>query len=154
MLEDGRLMNEPLCLKNCQAIERGYDLDELAREHIVIEENITPEIKRWLMISFKLGFQKRDEMLSDKKFTEEEVLMFAEYVWRENTNRRFESMQKHFENWVNPQQTEWDVEIETEPFCYDDSLGGFPTSYKEGMPTEQLKFDKNGCLILKINKHV
>jgi hypothetical protein len=36
-----------------------------------------------------------------------------------------------------------------EPCFYDQSLGGFSTSYTEDKPKEQPKLDKDGCLILK-----
>jgi hypothetical protein len=36
-----------------------------------------------------------------------------------------------------------------EPCFYDDSLGGFSTSYTEDKPKEQPKLDSDGCLILK-----
>jgi sulfur relay (sulfurtransferase) complex TusBCD TusD component (DsrE family) len=47
------------------------------------------------------------------------------------------------------QPTEIDVEIKMEPCFYDQSLGGFSTSYTEDKPKEQPKLDENGCLILK-----
>jgi hypothetical protein len=47
------------------------------------------------------------------------------------------------------QPTEIEVEIKMEPCFYDDSLGGFSTSYTEDKPKEQPKLDSDGCLILK-----
>ncbi len=47
------------------------------------------------------------------------------------------------------ESTEIEVEIKMEPCFYDQSLGGFSTSYTEDKPKEQPKLDEDGCLILK-----
>lgn len=130
-----------LSLKNCQAIERGYDLDELVIDYIG-----EPDKKHWHFVdhndfvAFKDGFEKALELIGDKKFSEEDMRMAFFHVQNEPTFNEFIQSLK---------QKEWDVEIVMEPCYYDDSLGGFSTSYKEGMPTEQPKLDENGCLILK-----
>lgn len=149
--------NDKLSLKNCQEIERGYDLDELAYEYdLDTIENVYGQVK-----AFKAGFQKALELMGDKKFSEEDVRRAIEIA-------RNGSMQEQHNGYGRPtelrfvlddvpsdyiiqslQQTEWDVEIVMGPCYYDDSLGGFSTSYKEGMPTEQPKLDSNGHLILK-----
>lgn len=148
VLEDGRVMNEPLSLKNCQEIERGYDLDELADEW-VFEINGD----KWSNNdntagdnygSFKAGFQKALELMGDKKFTEDDLRLAMHFGKFGEANNQTTTI-----GFIQSIQTEWDVEIEMEPCYYDDSLGGFQTSYKEGMPIEQPKLDKNGCLILK-----
>jgi len=148
VLEDGRVMNEPLSLKNCQEIERGYDLDELADEW-VFEINGD----KWSNNdntagdnygSFKAGFQKALELMGDKKFTEDDLRLAMHFGKFGEANNQTTTI-----GFIQSIQTEWDVEIEMKPCYYDDSLGGFQTSYKEGMPIEQPNLDKNGCLILK-----
>ena len=52
-----------LSLKNCQAIENGYDLDELAEKRF--GKSLHHASSRH---SFKEGFQKAVEILGDKKF--------------------------------------------------------------------------------------
>jgi hypothetical protein len=72
-----------------------------------------------------------------------------------NCGRDLESIDR-FEDWrtfthfINSlQPTEIEVEIKMEPCFYDQSLGGFSTSYTEDKPKEQPKLDSDGCLILK-----
>ena len=61
-----------LSLKNCQEIENGYDLDELAEKNTsdCDASGCYPEYV------FKDGFKKALEILGDKKYSEEEVLKF------------------------------------------------------------------------------
>jgi hypothetical protein len=99
---------------------------------------------------FKNGFNKAIELNKDKVFTEEDVRKaymdgvsnghnFG-YPAIDHTDKYIQSLQ---------QPTEIDVEIKMEPCFYDQSLGGFSTSYTEDKPKEQPKLDKDGCLILK-----
>ena len=65
-----------LSLKNCQAIERGYDLDELATEFA--EKRLGRKISKWEHVDahsaeyscFYHGFQKALEIFGDRKFSE------------------------------------------------------------------------------------
>jgi hypothetical protein len=137
-----------LSLKNCRAIERGYDLDEL------VSEADTTHLSRWTSDShelmfdegFKAGFQKALELLSDNKFSEEDMKSFARNYYREireNTSNLLwddladKCMKEHIQSL---QQTEWDVEIETVP-----ALSNNGNVYYGEIP----KLDENGCLILK-----
>jgi hypothetical protein len=110
-----------LSLKNCQAIERGYDLDELGMGYDLYENiNFVGQMR-----AYKAGFQKALELLGDKKFSEDDLM---EAYSRGQTNSPIQSLQ----------QTEWDVEIVMEKV--DLSFGCYKI---------QQKFDSDGCLILK-----
>ena len=128
-----------LSLKNCQAIENDYNLDELAEQNwrIGLEEYMpTPATH---VTSFKAGFQKALEILGDKKFSEKDVIN-AFHVGRLYQGREGDTT---IENYLQSlQQTEWDVEIITEPFL---SVGdNFHDKYQT-----RPKLDADGCLILK-----
>jgi len=131
--------NYALSDKNCQDIERGYDLDELADEcqNILIKDNWreSPSQK----IAFTLGFQKALEILGDKKFSEKQ-LKFAynrgSYDDRLNNKKLFNA-DKYIQSL---QQTEWDCIIETEDKI---AIDGHT---KIGI---EPKFDSKGRLILK-----
>jgi hypothetical protein len=125
-----------LSLKNCQAIERGYDLDELAKkfrnETIMNSSFISDET------SFKEGAKAIIELLGDKKYTEEDLdraVSQGIVKGRLGIDTFFQSLQK----------TEWDVEIEME------DLMTFASMPKEGENRvyQQPKLDADGCLILK-----
>ena len=136
-----------LSLKNCQAIERGYDLDELISESNTSHLSLFTSDSHELMYDegFKVGFQKALELMGDKKFSEDDLRLamhFGKFGEANNQTTTIGFIQ-------SLQQTECDVEIVMEPCYYDDSLGGFSTSYKPGMPTEQPKLDSNNCLILR-----
>ena len=118
-----------LSLKNCQSIERGYDLGELAENHWDennrhFKDGINPYAHRF---GFKSGFQKALELMGDKKFSEDDLM---EAYSRGQTNSPIQSLQ----------QTEWDVEIETVP-----ALSNNGNVYYGDIP----KKDEDGCLILK-----
>lgn len=142
-----------LSLSNCQAIERGYDLDELATEFA--EKRLGRKISKWGNVDahsaeyacFYHGFQKALEILGDKKFTEEDMRAAFSYgmdVYAEPNDweklNTYQKLNKHI------QQTEWDVMIEME------SIGKVKTGV--GSNTNQMmpKLDENGCLILKRKK--
>ena len=130
-----------LSLKNCEAIELGYDLDELAMGYDLYENiNFVGQMR-----AFKAGFQKALEILGDKKFSEENIKdaynmgMLRQKVIHEaymDPGGRFvkNNKEKCFDETgciKSFQQTEWDVEIETHP--------------REWIK----KLDADGCLILK-----
>ena len=126
-----------LSLKNCQAIERGYDLDELAMEICDCEANECD-----IRDEFKKGFQKALEILGDRKFSEEDVLEISWELFRDNPNiKKFSDFKKCFEEHIQSlQQTEWDVEVEME------YIGRIKMNkFHEMKP----KLDADGCLILK-----
>ena len=131
-----------LSLKNCQAIERGYDLDELAEKNyptINLPLTDTTAMNSLKQDSFKEGFQKALSILGDKKFSEEDMIKCFNA-----------SMDK---GWVRAdfyiqslQQTEWDVEIIEQ--CLDPTCDGVNRK-GECITTGKPKLDADGCLILK-----
>lgn len=136
-----------LSLKNCQAIERGYDLDKLISDEVdklPYEKHVDDgQYNDGQIAGFELGaywgFQKALELMGDKKFTEEDIkkmMKRATYGWFES------DFDKHLDS---IQQTEWDVEIEMEKIFYPANMP------KEGeeRPAYKPKLDVNGCLILK-----
>lgn len=89
-----------LSLKNCQAIEVGYDLDELAKKEILYND----QKREW----WKQGAKYILEILGDKKFSEEDLLkaftvgLFSEFE-KANYTKEYNDFLKSL------QQTEWDV---------------------------------------------
>jgi len=143
--EGGPLMaiTNKLSVKNCIDIKNGYDVEKLAHEHWDEDRQLNDPK------SFIDGFNKAMEMNKDKVFT------LSDMKRAFNCGRDLESIDR-FEDWrtfthfINSlQPTEIDVEIKMEPCFYDQSLGGFSTSYTEDKPKEQPKLDSEGCLILK-----
>lgn len=135
-----------LSLKNCQAIERGYDSDELA-EKWVFETNG----HKWSnnddtagdnYLSFRVGFQKAIELLGDKKFSEEDIRQ-ALYLKNGFDKDGFYFYKSDEEIIQSLQQTEWDVEIEME--FVGRGKHGIGSEVNHYMP----KRDVDGCLILK-----
>lgn len=92
--------NYVLSLKNCQAIERGYDLDELADELASKHHN------RFTLALVAL--RKGMELIGDKKFSEEDMLKAFEKGASFGTAKTGNT---HYFNEViqSLQQTEWDV---------------------------------------------
>jgi hypothetical protein len=131
-------LTSKLSIKNCQAIERGYDLDEL------ISESDTSHLTRWTSDShelmydegFKVGFQKALEILGDKKFSYED--MEKVFVLGVNSKTELHARDKAIQSL---QQTEWEVEIITEE--------GKDTFGNAELTWYNPKLDEKGCLILK-----
>jgi len=131
-----------LSLKNCQAIERGYDLDELAIEcmkNTINQETGGDNHKLSLMLGFQKGFQDIREAFA-----------VARHIGKN-------SIAYEFEEWFDrhmKQQTEWDVDIEMEYIgecngnnddgCFQDS-----PAHNCGCFERKPKLDQDGCLILK-----
>ena len=132
-----------LSLKNCQAIENGYDLDELAVLSTKEESTIVGNQK--MAIGFIKGFQKAIEILGDKKFSEDDMIEFAMNMLSQyqfgNTNVHNRDILRE----SLPQQTEWDVEIEIE--CGE--VKQCECSSNENCLNPQPKLDEDGCLILR-----
>ena len=116
-----------LSQKNCQTIERGYDLDELAMGYDLYENiNFVGQMR-----TYKAGFQKALELMGDKKFSEEQLRESFLHVQNDPTFDVFkQSLQK----------TEWDVEVVMVP-----AMSNNGNVYYGDIP----KLDENGCLILK-----
>ena len=134
-----------LSIKNCQAIENGYDLDELAREACNITDPLRLDSQKYkqdpyFKIGFNKGFQKAMEILGDKKFSEEHIKVAADWYYETKGKK---SIDEYIQSL---QQTEWDVEIEMEQY-----VKYVPKSLATVYPTGGIrpKLDKDSCLILK-----
>ena len=130
-ITSGTIEGRKLSLHNCQAIERGYDLDELAKESS--ESQYLFSDLPCYETGFIRGFQKALEVNADKRFTLKKMV--------ECWNRALE-FQTHKETLGEQPilQTEWEVEIETNQIPADRAPGGWDISPK---------LDSDGCLILK-----
>ena len=120
-----------LSLKNCEAIENGYDLDDIINENC--DKWNTEKAN-----GIEEGFQKALEILGDKKYTLEDLEKARDFQYK-NFNASIEDVEQSL------QQTEWDVSIEME------NLMTFSSMPKEGEErvSEQYRLDQDGCLILK-----
>lgn len=110
-----------LSLKNCQAIQCGYDLDELTHIRAEILNSYTSGTK-WADDIDKLLTRYREviELMGDKKFTLEDMMNCWNKALTFQTHK--ETLGEHIQSL---QQTEWDVTFN---------------------PDEK---DSDGCLILK-----
>ena len=103
-----------LSLKNCQAIENGYDLDELAEKHYNghIKRGHTEEDSLQRKIDFTIGFVSALEILGDKKFSEKDLRTAygVGYLMKINPSDEYHETLNGLVQLL--QQTEWDVEIE------------------------------------------
>ena len=143
-----------LSIKNCEAIENGYDLGEirkLADENFECElgdgptnnESINSMLKKSNANGAEWGFKQAFELLGDKKFSEENL--------REAYDRGVLGGDSVIDRYIKAlQQTEWDVEIIMENSLTNgyknqpENVFGFIAEYKL-----QPKLDEDGCLILK-----
>jgi hypothetical protein len=136
-----------LSLKNCQEIERGYDLDELVldyekenEEHIQVDERQRQ--------SFKAGFQKSLEVNDDKRFTLEDMMNCWNKALKFQDHK--ETLGEHIQSL---QRTEWDVEVEMIcPHPMDTYRCGLQYGCDgDGCnhPNQVPYLDRDGCLILK-----
>lgn len=154
-----------LSLSNCQAIERGYDLDELARqeaEKIHIKSShedwdVWECLVREEAHSIKIGMVKMLELMGDKKFTEEDVRIGMDRVWSWCNGGIYQECtlmsyvkDKHIQSL---QQTEWEVEIEMIcPHPEDTYVCGIQYGCDEdgcNHPNKIPLLDADGYLILK-----
>ena len=134
-ISSGTIEGRKLSKQNCQAIENGYDLDELADEYATGKSS-SDVFKNAHQKDFTKGFQKALEILGDKKFSEEDMRMIFKIgvdngFWRHRDGFKYED-----ESIKSLQQTEFDVEIEMTEDWYD----GFKS---------KPKLDADGCLILR-----
>ena len=124
-----------LSLKNCQAIERGYDLDELAKK-------ACPDVISSAHSAYKAGFQKALEILGNKKFSEDDVKKAMDITINYELKRDTQSYQEKIDFLKSLQQAEWDVDIVTTTIMENGKCG-------LDVPIIKPKFDSNNCLILK-----
>ena len=137
-----------LSLKNCQAIANGYDLDELVKERF--GETFWHDGDKY----FKEGFQKAAELLGDRRFDEEDILIAIEAGYHAGVNYNIDEEEQgdkiiRLKDLVIPslQQTEWDVSIEIEAYHDGDFINDGKTHIIEAKLRPRL--DSGGCLILK-----
>ena len=143
-----------LSLKNCQAIENGYDLDELVEENF---QGLRDCIVDKDVAEFYISLVKTTvtELLGDKKFSEEQVLnaFYAGWISKDKLYLEAQESYKGYLKRHVTQQTEWDVEIEMIcPHPEDTYVCGIQYGCDEdgcNNPNQIPYLDKNGCLILK-----
>ena len=138
------IVGTKLSIKNCQAIENGYDLDELALKFMIDESYGEQSTDLWK--GYLFGFQKALSILGDKKFSEKDVYLAINLAWDEDNLTTIDIIQEL-------QQTEWDVEIEM--IC-PHPMDTYRCGLKYGCdgdgcnhPEQVPYLDADGCLILK-----
>ena len=136
-----------LSLKNCQAIERGYDLnelEELAQKDIHNLKPINPHPTSFFA-GYRRGFQKAIEINDGKLFTIPQVIKLCTDYYKIGAievgmpkDRRAILPREIIEDIKRLQKTEWEVEVE---------MWFHGTRHKKGEWTPKL--DAENCLILK-----
>ena len=126
-----------LSIKNCESIERGYDLDELVEDNF---KGLRDCISDSDIAEFYISLVKTTvtEILGDKKFSEKDVISMIEKSRETGLTAEYLIL--------NNQQNEWDVEIREE--CLDKNCDGINRK-GECITTGKPKHDTDGCLILK-----
>ncbi|CAB4155321.1 hypothetical protein UFOVP1307_130 [uncultured Caudovirales phage] len=153
-----------LSFKNCEAIELGYDLDELAKADADLRYNQPGEEDLWLtrVTGIEYGFNLALEILGNKKFSEDDVLKVVTHVLNElvlvdGFDKQYLFPESIYQETTTKckslQQTEWDVEIEMIcPHPMDTYRCGLQYGCDEGgcnHPEQVPYLDADGCLILK-----
>jgi hypothetical protein len=139
------LQGHKLSKQNCDEIFGVVDIEKYVDEY-------GAEWEYTERIGFRDGFNKAMELNKDKVFTLGDMRRAFSRGKDLTAEERFkfsewEAFTKLVDSLQQPKEIE--VEIKMEPCFYDDSLGGFSTSYTEDKPKEQPKLDSEGCLILK-----
>ena len=144
-----------LSLKNCQAIELGYDLAELARENnkhhkrlgTVIDKLplLTAALRQGYTEGYKEGFQKALEILGDKKFSEDDMIMFGLFCRNNHVGECLSVNDELFPKYQSLQQTEWDVWLVMACGLPDGCTEPEVTCTCDIIPS----LDTDGCIILK-----
>lgn len=136
-----------LSLKNCEAIERGYDIELLSIEYASCfkDDDGTSDV------DFMMGFLKALEILGDKNFSEEDIskaIDFGVHVEAGNIDIDYKKYGTHQNQFIQSiQQTEWEVEIvmaDDKGFIFDPAMG-----ISQGHYIDKPKLDEKGKLILK-----
>jgi hypothetical protein len=137
-----------LSTKNCQTIENGYDLDELADKYrsngsiIKHPDPNTNVFESGIYQGFRAGFKKALKILGDKKFSEGDIRKAAELsrdfkFGRDAMDYTTVEFQKSNSDIIQSlQQTEWNVEIKMD-ICGD-----------KVYEVPEYAIDEEGCLIL------
>jgi hypothetical protein len=140
------LQGYKLSLANCQAIERGYDLDQEMCKLVdkKAEQNNTVDLNAYAQGCLD-AFQKALELMGDKKFSEDDMKAAYGKGFLKQSIKSFNSLIQSL------QQTEWDVEIvmSKQEYTWTPPGEGFEDqAYRDWR--EVPKLDADGCLILKI----
>ena len=124
-----------LSIKNCETIERGYDLDELADFLKCKHDWHPPDDLNLIVDVYKQGFQKALDLNNTKLYTLEDMMN----CW--NKALTFQDHKELFGYHIQSlKQKEWDVEVVMVP-----AMSNNGNVYYGDIP----KLDENGCLILK-----
>lgn len=129
-----------LSIKNCQIIELDCDLDELIKKEIAngkLHPNDGAKKE-----GIERGIQIALEILGDKKFSEEDVILIAEYIRVASQSTPSVRTKDLIDEYQSLQKTEWDVEVE----MVKEHIGS-------GCYKKYPKLDDEGCLILKKYKN-
>lgn len=148
-----------LSISNCQAIEHGYDLDELVeREEPTLDDDDFNEYEIETNINRRRGFIKGAkailEILGDKKFSEEdmgEAIQFGldgMYGYKIGEDGHTEVQKNKYIQSL--QKTEWDVEVEMEYQDMHDMWFTKPTILSELDRPSRPKITNNSIKIIKI----
>jgi hypothetical protein len=153
------LQGHKLSKQNCDEIFGVVDVESLALSKASFFGGTyrNPEGFSDEQVGYLHGFIEAMELNKDKQFTENDVIRaIVHYTYLlYNDGKGFEEGDNNDDRIecviasLKQKPTEIEVEIKMEPCFYDDSLGGFSTSYTEDKPKEQPKLDSDGCLILK-----
>lgn len=101
-----------LSLKNCESIAIGLDIELFSAHYGASKVKSGNSVDYGLGASegFEEGFQKAIEIRGDKKFSERDMIEFADKIYKSRIeNKVFEELPKIIQSL---QQTEWEVEIE------------------------------------------
>ena len=156
---ESMVTNQKLSLKNCEAIENGYDIFDLSIEcmkNTINQDTGGASQKLSIALGFQKGFKKALELLGDKKFSEKELTMLFAYGHQIGMNNVLAIQSQHSPQPMSKpdsdklrdeliqslQQTEWDVEMEME--C----CGNYKPCNINCEYGPKPKLDENGCLIL------
>jgi hypothetical protein len=144
---------QKLSYNNCEAIELGYDLNQLAEQEFPYDFDIplfetlgiTQKVQKSILIGMLQGtlikgFQKAIEIMVNNKFTAEDMctMMLNTTEWMNEQSPDWDANKLLTETIKSLQPNSWDVEIEMRP-------ASLVYKTDETLP----KLDKNGCLILK-----
>ena len=131
---------QKLSLKNCQAIENGYDLDELAEEY-ASGKSSSDVFKEAHKRDFIAGAKAILEIIGDKKFSEEDMRKAYQKGEEDSYTQGGLTKQKE-DNYIQSlQQTEWDVQIVMNSW--------FKNGYDGKIVDTHPKLDSDSNLILK-----
>lgn len=134
-ITSGTMEGRMLSLKNCQSIERGYDLVDIKKK---IFNGFDGCPDSFTLAAVERTIEVMMELMGDKKFSEEDVIPMIEKSRETGLTAEYLILAK--------QQTEWDVEVERQ--CIDPNCDGINRK-GECIPGKNPKIDADGCLILK-----